>query len=212
MENSSIKLILASASPRRKELIGYLGIPFEIKTMNIPEESLETDPVKFSLEIAKLKGQAVLNEITKEQISRPLYVISADTIVCSSGKIYGKPKNRDEARDFLTELSGRTHSVYTSVSAQFLLNGKLEVLDFTEESKVTFNYINTQLMENYLDTGDSLDKAGAYGIQGPSLTFISRVDGDYANVVGFPLSRFVMESERFFKSVFKHEGLWQSLF
>jgi len=212
MENSRIKLILASASPRRKELIGYLGIPFEIKTMNVPEESSETDPVKFSLEIAKLKGKAVVTELNKMQGLAPLYVISADTIVCSSGKIYGKPKNRDEAREFLTELSGRTHSVFTSVSAQLLINGKLKVLDFTEESKVTFNHINTQLLDNYLDTGDSLDKAGAYGIQGPSLTFISKVDGDYANVVGFPLSRFVMESERFFKSVFKHEGLWQSLF
>jgi septum formation protein len=212
MENFRIKLILASASPRRKELIGYLGIPFEIKTSNVPEESFETDPVKFSLEIAKLKGEAVLKELIKVESLAPIYVISADTIVCSAGKIYGKPRNREEAREFLTELSGRTHSVFTSVSAQFLLNGKLEVLDFTEESKVTFNDINIQLMENYLDTGDSLDKAGAYGIQGPSLTFISRVDGDYANVVGFPLSRFVVESQSFFKSVLNHEELWQSLF
>ena len=212
MVNSKINLILASASPRRKELLGYLGIPFQIKTMNVLEESEEKDPIKFSLEIAKKKGEAVLGEIIKQRTKEAYYIISADTIVCLSGKIYGKPKDREEARLYLTELSGKTHSVFTSVSAQFYVDGKLEVLDFTEESQVTFNHINPILMDNYLASGDSLDKAGAYGIQGPSLTFISNVHGDYANVVGFPLSRFICESQFFFQSVLKDNGLWQNLF
>lgn len=212
MENSKFNLILASSSPRRKELLGHLGIPFKIKTMNVAEESQEKDPVKFSSEIAKLKGEAVLEDLVKIKVDHPIYVVSADTIVCLSGKIYGKPKNREEAYNFLSELSGKTHSVFTSVYGQLLIDGRTQTLNFTEESKVTFNNISSIIMNNYLATGDSLDKAGAYGIQGPSLTFISKVEGDYANVVGFPLSRFIQETQTFFESVFKNEVSWQSLF
>jgi septum formation protein len=212
MENSKISLILASASPRRKELFGYLGIPFQIKALNVLEESLEKDPIKFSSEIAKLKGEAAVEELKRLKLPSPLYVVSADTIVCLSDKIYGKPQNRDEAYNFLMELSGKTHSVFTSVYGQLLINGESRTLNFTEESKVTFNNINSILMDNYLATGDSLDKAGAYGIQGPSLTFISKVEGDYANVVGFPLSRFIQETQTFFESLLKDRGSWQKLF
>ena len=211
MGNSKFKLVLASASPRRKELIGHLKVPYEILALNVPEESNATDPVKFSAEIAALKGEAVFNQLrTKSQDN--LFVVSADTIVCLNGKIYGKPRDRAEAKQFLNELGGRSHSVFTAVSVKTFYNGKVDGFSFVEESKVTFNSISDELMERYLDTGDSLDKAGAYGIQGPSLTFISKVDGDYANVVGFPLSRFVVESEKFLKSKIPHEGSWLDLF
>jgi septum formation protein len=106
----------------------------------------------------------------------------------------------NEARTFLNELAGKTHSVFTAVTLNLQFNGKCFSHSFVEESKVSFNPIPEPLMQRYLATGDSLDKAGAYGIQGPSLTFISRVEGDYANVVGFPLSRFVLECEKFLKS------------
>lgn len=212
MGNSKLKLILASASPRRKELIGHLKVPFEILALNIPEESSETDPVAFSLEIAKAKGNAVFGKLSQERPQESLFVVSADTIVCLNGKIYGKPANREEAKTFLNELGGKTHSVFTAVAVRFRHQHINESFSFVEESKVTFNPISHSLMERYLDTGDSLDKAGAYGIQGPSLTFISRVDGDYANVVGFPLSRFVKESEKFLKSQFPQEESWLDLF
>lgn len=212
MENSKIRFILASASPRRKELIGHLQVPFEILTLNIPEESLSTDPVVFSAEIADAKGEAVYQQLLNENKDQSLMVVSADTIVCLNQKIYGKPQNKAEAEIFLSELSGRTHSVYTAVSAKFLLEGKVDAFSFVEESKVTFNPISSDLMQRYLSTGDSLDKAGAYGIQGPSLTFISNVNGDYANVVGFPLARFVLEAEKFFSSRFSKEVSWLSLF
>lgn len=210
MENSKIKFVLASASPRRKELIGHLKVPFEIHTLNVPEESSEKDPVKFSLEIARLKGDAVFNQMRESH--KNLFVVSADTIVCLGNKIYGKPSGREEAKQFLKELSGKTHSVFTAVFVNFLFNGQSDSFGFVEESRVTFNSISDALMERYLDTGDSLDKAGAYGIQGPSLTFISRVEGDYANVVGFPLSRFVGESEKFLKEKFPKGELWFDLF
>lgn len=211
MENSRLKFILASASPRRKELIGHLKVPFEVITLNVPEESSSKDPVKFSLDIAELKGEAVFNKLSPEMKSS-LFVVSADTIVCLGSKIYGKPKDKDEARIFLNELAGKTHSVFTAVAVHFLHEGKKDKFSFVEESKVTFNPITDALMERYLETGDSLDKAGAYGIQGPSLTFISKVNGDYANVVGFPLSRFINESEKFLRSKFPDEDLWLNLF
>lgn len=211
MGNSRLKFILASASPRRKELIGHLKIPFEIITLNVPEESSSKDPVKFSLEIAELKGKAVFNKLILEK-NTSLFVVSADTIVCLGSKIYGKPNDKNEARTFLSELAGKTHSVFTAVAVHFIHEGKIDKFSFVEESRVTFNQISDALMERYLETGDSLDKAGAYGIQGPSLTFISKVDGDYANVVGFPLSRFITEMENFLRLKFPDEDLWFNLF
>lgn len=211
MGNSKLKFILASASPRRKELVGHLKIPFEILTLNIPEESSSNDPVTFSGEIAAAKGEAVFEKLKLERPDN-YYVVSADTIVVLDKKIYGKPADRNEARAFLNELAGRSHSVFTAVSVILYVDGKKETFSFVEETKVTFNKIPDALMERYLDSGDSLDKAGAYGIQNGSLTFISRVDGDYANVVGFPLSRFVVESEKFLKKKFPNEELWLNLF
>jgi septum formation protein len=211
MENSKLKFILASASPRRKELIGHLKIPFEIMTLNVPEESSSEDPIEFSRDIAVQKGKAVFEELLKDK-GNGLYVVSADTIVCLDKKIYGKPSDRSEAAQFLSELSGKTHSVFTAVAVHFFMDDVKDSFSFVEESKVTFNNISPALMERYLDTGDSMDKAGAYGIQGPSLTFISRVEGDYANVVGFPLSRFVTESEKFLRLKFPQEDLWLNLF
>lgn len=211
MGNSKLSFILASASPRRKELVGHLKIPFEVQTLNVPEESSASDPVQFSLEIARVKGEAVFQKLQSEGRAS-LFVVSADTIVCLNNKIYGKPSGREEAGQFLSELSGKSHSVFTAVAVKLLHAGNVDTFSFVEESKVTFNNISHALMERYLDTGDSLDKAGAYGIQGPSLTFISRVEGDYANVVGFPLSRFVIESEKFLKKKFPQEDLWLNLF
>lgn len=196
MKREKIKLILASSSPRRKELLGHLQVPFEIIFKNIPEESDHTDPVNFSQHISQLKGAAVF-----ESREDNCLVVSADTIVCLGSKIYGKPKDESEARIFLSELSGKTHSVFTAVTLNLKFNNQVKTLSFVEESKVTFNEITPWLMDRYLSTKDSLDKAGAYGIQGPSLTFISKVEGDYANVVGFPLSRFVLECESFLQSI-----------
>ncbi len=210
MESSKLKLILASASPRRRELLGHLKVPFEVLSLNVPEESSATDPAVFSLEIAQAKGAAVFDQC---RISADgLFVVSADTIVTLGTRIYGKPKDRDEARRFLLELEGKTHSVFTAVAVRYAHGGKVDGFSFVEESRVTFDKIPSPLLERYLDTGDSLDKAGAYGIQGPSLTFISRVEGDYANVVGFPLSRFVRETASFLALKHPDEKIWHNLF
>lgn len=206
MENLKLKLILASSSPRRKELLGHLKLPYEIIIKNIPEESDHTDPVKFSSQIALMKNEAVFNEQKENCL-----VVSADTIVCLGSKIFGKPRDVNEARDFLYELSGKSHSVFTAVTLGLRVNGGAKMHSFVEETKVTFNKISPELMERYLATKDSLDKAGAYGIQGGSLTFISKVEGDYSNVVGFPLSRFVNECETFLKPFTRGQS-WFELF
>ncbi len=212
MESSKLRFVLASSSPRRKELIGHLGIPFEIRTLDVAEESAASDPVRFSGEIAEKKGRAVYEKLREEAPESPLFVVSADTIVCLEKKIYGKPRDRDEARVFLTELSGKTHSVFTAVCVKVFSRNAEDGFSFVEESRVSFDRISPELMETYLDTRDSLDKAGAYGIQGPSLTFISRVDGSYSNVVGFPLSAFVQRTEKFLTAKFPKEASWFNCF
>lgn len=209
MANSKLKLILASASPRRRELIGHLKLPFEVIALSVPEHSDATDPVKYTSDIALVKGNAVAEKLKG---SGDFFIVSADTTVIANGRIYNKPSDREEARQFLSDLSGETHSVFTAVSLILMKDGRSHVHSFVDESKVTFDKISDVLMEKYLDTGDSLDKAGAYGIQGPSLTFISKVDGSYSNVVGFPLSRFVSESEKFLQQHFPGVPSWLDLF
>lgn len=212
MEKNKFELILASGSPRRKELLGHLKLPYKIITADTDEISHATDPGVFCQEIALEKGAVVLQKCIEEDPTRNLIVISADTIVCLEGSIFGKPKTRDEAKNVLTKLSGKTHSVMTGVVIQVYHQGETKTVSFVEESLVTFNSISDYLMEKYLDTGDSMDKAGAYGIQGPSLTFISKVNGDYANVVGFPLSRFVIEFDKLLKQIAPSEATWENLF
>lgn len=187
-------LILASASPRRKELLGHLNLPFEIIPSHEKEESNEQDPVKFSQEIALLKAQNVFQKMKSKNDIVPV-IISADTIVVLDGQIFGKPKDRDDARQMLQNMSGKNHEVYTSV---VLLSQDRKQI-FSVKTSVTFDNIKTDLLESYLISGDSLDKAGAYGIQGEALSFISKIDGSYSNVVGFPLSHFVQELSQFLK-------------
>lgn len=194
MASNKLKLILASKSPRRKELLGYINIPFEIDSCDVEEVSDHTHPRNFCEDISAQKGRAVFQKRVREA-NKNIFVISSDTIVFLNGVIYGKPKDRDDAKRILKELSNKTHTVFTAVSFFFHDPTTKEVRShsFSEETEVTFAEITNDLMEEYLNTGDSLDKAGAYGIQGPSLTFITSLNGSYSNVVGFPLNRVVEE-------------------
>lgn len=194
MESSNKKytLVLGSQSPRRKELLSWLNVPFKIVTADLDEISKESDPIEVAMDLASQKARAVYEKIKTDDFP---FVIASDTIVILDGKIYGKPKDKEEARAILNELSDRTHQVVTGVSFLFKepSSGKIREHHFYDSTEVTFNEITEDLMDNYIATGDSLDKAGAYGIQGPSLTFISKVNGSYSNVVGFPLDKIVTE-------------------
>ncbi|MDO9181508.1 MAG: Maf family protein, partial [Bacteriovorax sp.] len=189
-------LILGSQSPRRKELLSWLNIPFTILTADLDEVSNETEPTSVAVDLASQKAHAVfLNNEAQQKLEKIPFIISSDTIVVLDGKIYGKPKDKNEAREILSELSNRTHQVITGVSFLFIDQNSKKSREhlFYDSTEVTFNEITPDLMEQYIATGDSLDKAGAYGIQGPSLTFISKVNGSYSNVVGFPLDKVVSE-------------------
>jgi len=196
MELSKYKLILGSQSPRRKELLSWLNIPFSIVTADLAEISDETSSEKIAMDLASQKAHAVWEKLKIENKSGENYfVMASDTIVVLNEKLYGKPNDKDDAKKILRELSGNTHRVITGVCFLFknLETKKIREHLFFDTTEVDFNDISDDLLEAYIATGDSLDKAGAYGIQGPSLTFISKINGSYSNVVGFPLDKVVGE-------------------
>lgn len=177
MQIDKFKLILASQSPRRKELLQWTFLPFKIIPSGIDEVMTSSDPIKVVEDLAFQKASDIFNSYPKDM------VIGADTIVVNEGKILGKPKDVNEARKMLLSLSGKGHDVYTGVAILF----KDHKIIFHAHTKVIFKKIPEDLLELYLATQESLDKAGAYGIQGAALGFIERVEGSYSNVVGLPV-------------------------
>ena len=174
-----MKLILASASPRRKELLSLYGLPFTVCAADIDETM---DPAKpASQEVARvslLKAQAVPRE--KDDV-----VVAADTIVVCNHQILGKPKDFQQAVDMLKMLSGRDHQVMTGCS---VLYGSMEKT-FTEITDLHFRDLSEKEILRYAAGGEPMDKAGAYGIQGGAALFCDRIQGDYYNVVGLPVCR-----------------------
>ena len=185
-------LILASASPRRRELLAQAGLAFTVDAADIPEIPGEgEDAATFVLRLAEAKAQAVWARHHAEADAAteddPLIVLGADTCVLSQGEILGKPGSPAEARRMLEQLSGRTHQVLTGLCALTRSESFADV----EITQVTFNLIEEPELTRYLMTPEPLDKAGAYGIQGYAARWIPRIEGDYFNVVGLPISRTV---------------------
>ena len=175
-----LRLVLASESPRRRELLGVLGFPFEIVSSNVTETPLsgETD-LEFVSRAAREKGEEVAGRIPDA------VVLSADTIVSVDGEILGKPNDADHARGMLRMLSDRQHNVYTAVSTiHAAINTRYEGM---EETRVWFRDLDSEMIEDYIRREEVLDKAGGYGIQGFASVFIPRIEGNYANVMGLPL-------------------------
>ena len=197
---SKYKLVLASGSPRRKELISHLGIPFIVRPSHIEEITEEFVPKQGALDLAKKKGDDVFSKLDEDNY----LVVSSDTLVTLDERIYGKPKDENEAKKILLELSGKTHEVYTGV----YLRDRNKSSGFVVSTKVSFASITDDLLLPYLKTKESLDKAGAYGIQGAGLTFIENIEGSYSNVVGFPLYEFIQELKSFTGEIDK----WRELF
>lgn len=197
-ENKQHNLILASNSPRRKELLGWLDIPFQIIGSNIEEISKEENPRDLAIDLAVQKGDAVWKELNDAHGEYP-FVVSSDTIVVLGNRVYGKPANREEAKEMLLSLSGKEHQVITSVYMKTRSLETEEVIcrKFAVETDVTFSKITEDLLTPYLDSKESMDKAGAYGIQGKGLVFVQSLKGSYSNVVGFPLAEFIDEFRKF---------------
>lgn len=181
------KIVLASASPRRKEIFKNIGIrPLHIPS-NIDEEMLDIAPYKLVMMHSKNKAQEVAKHLDHKCI-----VIGADTVVALDDKILGKPNSKYQAYDYLEKLSGKKHQVYTGVTICY----KKIVKTFYEKTTVEFDVLSQFDIENYIDTGESFDKAGAYGIQGYGSQFIKKINGCYFNVMGFPINRFYQEIKK----------------
>lgn len=177
-------LVLASASPRRKELIEHLHREVVIEVSDIEEVITKTEPSEVVCELAVQKAECVAKRVQGNAT-----VIGADTVVACDGKILGKPQDREDAIRMLTMLSGRKHSVYTGVALCRHVGGGTLVTDsFYEETKVEFYPMSQQEIESYVDSGDPMDKAGAYGIQSGAAIFVKAIEGDYNTVVGLPVS------------------------
>lgn len=177
-------IVLASASPRRKELLEQIGIEFVCHPAIGEERITSTNPKEIVQELALQKASEVAKEYTD------VVIIGADTIVSCNGQILGKPASRQEARDMIAGLQGRIHEVFTGVCLLVIEQGDVKKkIVFAEETKVEMYPMSEEEIEKYIATGDGDDKAGAYGIQGKCAAFIKGIVGDYYNVVGLPVSK-----------------------
>lgn len=181
-KKNKFQLILGSQSPRRKELLQWTFIPFKIVTSDIEEVSDKTDVAELVQDLAYQKAKHVYDKVISDY-NNPI-VLGADTIVVLGDEVLGKPKDREEAKKTLLKLMGKSHDVLTGVC--LFHQGGVET--FYDKTKVYFDEISDELLELYLDTGESMDKAGSYGIQGAALGFIGRLEGSYSNVVGLPVN------------------------
>lgn len=179
------KLILASGSPRRKEILEKLGLHFDVLISDTDESTVDKTGLPVNIyvqELALLKANASAAAIDEKDA----LIISADTVVSLDGEILGKPKNEDDAFAMLKKLSGRSHSVFTGVCVM----RKRDMLGVCKsvETKVVFKELTDETIKRYIATGEPADKAGAYGIQGKGALLVNRIEGDYYNVVGLPVS------------------------
>ena len=181
-----MKLILASKSPRRREILQNLGLSFEIVTAETDESSTTSDPCALVEELSERKGIAVRDLLLSE--GRDLsdtVIISSDTVVAADGKILGKPRDPEDAANMLRMLSGREHEVISGIS--LIGGGRCGVAH--EVTRVAFATLNEENISFYLRSGEPFDKAGAYAIQGLASMWIEGIRGDYFNVVGLPVHR-----------------------
>jgi septum formation protein len=200
-----INIILASKSPRRKQLLEEAGVHFTVFTGSTEvDESLDpdllADPQEAVKKLAERKAGAVVQEVLALNPVGLGIVIGADTMVVLDGEMLGKPYSADHAREMLRKLSGRTHEVITGVSVWMLLlneteekggdgNVSIGFRTFTETSQVTFKELSDEDINAYVATGETIDKAGAYGIQGKGAALVQHYEGDYNNIVGLPVDK-----------------------
>lgn len=196
------KIILASGSPRRKELLSQIGLSFTVRVSEADEHTEETKPEKLVCILSERKALAVWDELTEEEKKESI-LIGADTVVAVDDRILGKPADETEAFQMIKLLQGRSHQVYTGVT--ILRQGDMQPLEeeintcsiqkkqFFEKTDVLVYPMSEEEITAYVKTGEPLDKAGAYGIQGSFAAYIQGINGDYSNVVGLPVGRLYHE-------------------
>ena len=211
-KEQNVRLVLASASPRRRELLSQIGLEFTVMPSTKEENAKTTEAGALVQELSRQKavdiweqlsgGQGQNPDADQEQIAEEtqepnlngkrqpeLLVIGADTVVCCEGKILGKPHSREAAAEMLTALQGRSHEVYTGVT----LYSQSETVTYFECTQVEFYPMTEVEISEYIDSKEPMDKAGAYGIQGLGARFVKGIRGDYNNVVGLPVGRLYQE-------------------
>ena len=198
------QIILASQSPRRKELLEQIGLEFEICPSKGEEIITKTIPEEVVMELSKQKAEEVAAMVSSfgenhKEITTPsdILVIGADTVVAYDGKILGKPKDEADAKAMLTMLSGNTHSVFTGVTLVLIdKSGRAGELVFYEKTDVKMHEMSEVEIDRYIATGEPMDKAGSYAIQGKCAIYVEKIDGDYNNVVGLPITRIYQELKK----------------
>ena len=182
-----MKYILASKSPRRREILENLGVSIEIVTADTDESDDAVDPCLLVERLSARKGEAVRALLQEQgrELDEDTVIISSDTVVCIDGKILGKPKDRADADRMLRSLSGRSHQVVSGIS----LIGKNRSGTAHEVTHVRFDELDEETLDRYLSSTEPYDKAGAYAIQGMASAWISGIEGCYFNVVGLPVHR-----------------------
>lgn len=180
-----MNIILASKSPRRREILNTLNVKFNIVTAETDENSDTQNPEELVKELALKKASAVMEKLIAEnKFTDDTVIIGSDTVVSKDGKILGKPKDRENAKEMLNMLSGDSHKVISGI-AIITSNRKLTAVETTD---VYFDKMSEYEIKAYIDSGECDDKAGAYGIQGKASRFIKKIDGCYFNVVGLPVN------------------------
>ena len=185
-----MRYILASKSPRRQELLARTGLTFKVIPSEMEEIITKEIPSDVVMELAEQKAKHVFDSLEDKS---NVTVIGSDTIVVYRDEILGKPADKQEAYDMLSMLADRTHQVYTGVSLIVNKNGNISVKTFFEKTDVTFYPIYKEDLRRYVESGDCMDKAGSYGIQGDFSIHIKEIHGDYNNVVGLPIGRLYQE-------------------
>ena len=175
-------LILASSSPRRRELLKQIGVKFEVFPSEVDENISIKDPIEYVRELSYMKALWVAERVPKG------IILAADTIVFHKGKILGKPLGEEDARSMLETLSGDIHEVITGIALLNKDETKKIILDHCT-TKVHFKELTKEMLDNYIATGESMDKAGSYAIQGYGAVLVEEIQGDYSNVVGLPISK-----------------------
>lgn len=183
-----MEIILASASPRRSDLLKQVGINFKVEISTVEEKITHTDPIQIVKSLSMQKAYDVFSKQDNNVI-----VIGADTIVVKDNEIMGKPIDKIDAFKKLKKLQNSFHSVYTGVTVYYKNNNIQKTFSFVEESKVYMYSMTDKQINDYIDTNEPMDKAGAYGIQGICALYIKKIHGDYNNIVGLPISRLYNE-------------------
>ena len=186
-----MKFILASASPRRKELLEQMNLQFEIIPAQGEEKMHFSLPHEAVMDLSRQKAEEIAGKRDLESASE--IIIGADTVVACDGQILGKPKDEEDAHQMLTMLQGRTHKVYTGVTFIIRKDGNEQVHSFYDETEVSMYPMRENEINYYVSTKEPMDKAGSYGIQGKCAVFIEKIHGDYNNVVGLPIAKIYQE-------------------